>query len=232
MRYLPAAILCLGLFWGCRVQNVSSFWNTHSIDYTDISAAEEQFADFAELAVAAPERDAMVAMDVLFDKLKQDPVAYYIYSNWIDGAFYNPLSPCRNATLYVKAVERMMSDGIFDQAEWTPFHKRSEWIHYNLEGSAATVPGLSQIERRTLILVLDLSCPSCREALETLASAPEWDGVDKVAVCMGYGSMPSVPNWDYLFPENASDVFDIHMTPVYFVVAADGTVERGYKPAL
>lgn len=232
MRYFPTVILCLGLLLGCQAPNVSSFWNTHSIDYSDISAAENQFADFAELATSAREQDALEAMDVLFDKLKQDTVAYYIYSNWIDGAFYNPLSPCRNATLYVKAVDRMMSDGIFDQDELTPFLKRSEWIHYNLEGSAAIVPGLSQIEKRTLILVLDLSCPSCREALETLASAPEWDGVDRIAVCLGYGPKPSIPGWEYLFPENATDVFDIHMTPIYFVVAADGTVERGYKPAL
>ena len=232
MRYLLTVILCLGLLLGCRVQNVSSFWNTHSIDYSDIKAAEDQFADFAELAVAAPERDAMAAMDVLFDKLKQDPVAYYIYTNWIDGAFYNPLSPCRNASIYGKAVERIVADGILDDNEYAPFLKKAEWMQYNLEGSKAIIPGLSQIDARTLVLVLDLNCSSCREALESLASDHEWKELHKMAICMGLGPMPSIPGWEYLFPENASAVFDIHMTPFYFVVAADGTVERGYTTAL
>jgi hypothetical protein len=48
----------------------------------------------------------------------------------------------------------------------------------------------------------------------------------------GYGSAPDVPGWEYVYPENANSVFDIHMTPVYFVVAADGTVESGYTLAL
>ena len=54
----------------------------------------------------------------------------------------------------------------------------------------------------------------------------------KLAVCLGYGPEPAVPGWDYLFPENGSAVFDIGMTPVCFVVAADGTVESGYSLVL
>ena len=85
---------------------------------------------------------------------------------------------------------------------------------------------------RTLVLVLDLGCPTCREALETVATDPQWDGLQKLAVGLGYGPKPEVPGWEYLFPENGTTVFDLHMTPIYFVVNADGTVESGYTPAL
>lgn len=232
MRYLSTAILCLVLLAGCQAPDVSTFWNTRDIDYSDIRAAEDQFADFAELAVRAPEQDALQALDVLFDKMKQDTVAYYIYSDWMDGAFYNPLSPCRNPALFSKAVERIVADGILDEHECDPFLQKREWIGYNLEGTQATVPGLSRFDTRMLVLVLDLGCPSCREALETLEADPRWEGVKKMAIGLGYGPEPAVPGWEYLFPENAAAVFDIHMTPVYFVVAADGSVESGYTLAL
>ena len=226
------SVLCLALLMGCQAAGVGQFWNTHSIDYSDIRAAEDQFADFAELAVSAPEEEALAALDVLFDKLKQDTVGYYLYSEWMDGAFYNLLSPCRNVTLYGKAVDRIVADGILQPYECEPFLQRREWIQYNQEGAKAFVPGMSRFDARTLVLVLDLGCPSCREALETVAADPQWSGLDKLAVGLGYGPKPEVPGWEYLFPENGAAVFDIHMTPIYFVAAADGTVESGYTPAL
>lgn len=232
MKSTLTSVLCLALLAGCQAAGVGQFWNTHSIDYSDIRAAENQFADFAELAVSAPEEEALAALDVLFDKLKQDTVGYYLYSEWMDGAFYNLLSPCRNVTLYGKAVDRIVADGILQPYECEPFLQRREWIQYNQEGAKAFVPGLSRFDARTLVLVLDLGCPSCREALETVAADPQWSGLDKLAVGLGYGPKPEVPGWEYLFPENGSAVFDIHMTPIYFVAAADGTVESGYTPAL
>ena len=218
MKRIFTAVLCLALLAGCRASGVGEFWNTHSIDYSDIHAAEEQFADFAELAVAAPEEDALTALDAFFDKLKQDTVAYYVYAEWMDGAFYNLLSPCRNPVLYGKAVDRMVADGILTENDYAPYLRRREWIGYNLEGAQAFVPGMSSSD--------------AREALEKLGGDPQWEGVRKMAVGLGYGPHPDVPGWEFLFPENGTAVFDIGMTPVYFVVAADGTVERGYTLAL
>ena len=55
MKRTFTAVLCLALLAGCQASGVGNFWYTHSIDYSDIHAAEDQFADFSELAVAAPE---------------------------------------------------------------------------------------------------------------------------------------------------------------------------------
>ena len=232
MKNFVAAILCLAHLAGCQAGGVGNFWEKHSIDYSDIRAAEDQFADFAELAVAAPEEEALTALDDLFDLLQKDTVGYYVYAEWMDGAFYSVLSPCRSATLYRKAVDRMVADGVLTENDYAPYLRRQEWIGYNLEGAQAFVPGISSFDTRTLVLVLDLGCPSCREALEKLGDDPQWEGVRKLAVGLGYGLHPDVPGWDFLFPENGKAVFDIGMTPVYFVVAADGTVERGYTLAL
>ena len=78
MKNFTTAVLCLALLAGCQASGVSRFWDTHSIDYSDIRAAEDQFADFAERTVSAPDQDALAALDVLFDKLKQDTAAYYL----------------------------------------------------------------------------------------------------------------------------------------------------------
>ena len=232
MRHSAVFILCLALLTGCQASGIRGFWNDVPLLENDLSVSEDRFASFAEQAVSAPEEDALAAMDDLFDKLKEDPVAYYIYTEWIDASFYSPLSPCRSAVLYDKAVDRIVADGILSADECGPFLRNREWILYNREGAKATVPGISEFNARTLVLVLDMSCPSCREALQNLAEDPQWNDAKKLAVCLGYGPQPSVPGWDYLFPENGAVVFDIHMTPVYFVVAADGTVERGYTLAL
>lgn len=232
MKKWLVILLCMALFAGCRGQGVRSFWDTHSIDYSDIDAAEEQFATFAEKAVASNEEDALAAIDALFDLLKEDEVAYYIYLDWINGAFYSLLSPCRSAVLYGKAVDRMVRDGILSPEDCEPFVRRREWIQYNRAGEPAKVPGLETFDARTLVLVLDLACPSCREALEKLAAAPEWAMVRKVAVACGPGPEPSIQGWEYLFPGNATAVFDPRMTPVYFVVGENGLVETSYTLAL
>jgi len=232
MRKLSLYVLCLVLLAGCQTGNVLTFWDGRSIDVENMDAAEQQFADFAELAASAPEQDALAALDILFDKLMQDPVAYYVYADWMDGAFYSLLSPCRSDVLYGKAVERMMTDGIMEEGIYAPCLKRLEWMQYNLEGAKAIVPGCSHFDTRTLVLVIDLGCPSCREALEKLGTDPAWSGTRKIAVGLGDGPQPAVPGWEYLFPENGMALFDKSMSPVYFVVASDGTVEKGYTLAL
>lgn len=226
-----ALSLILLILASCKEQGVRSFWNTHSIDYSDIDAAEEQFADFAELAVAAPEKDGLAALDGLFKQLKKDEVGYYIYADWMAGAFYNLLSPCRNPLLFNRAVEHMVKDGIMSEGSYQSFLRQREWIQYNQKGSKATVPGLS-IRERTLVLVLDLGCSSCREALEKLGSDQQWEGLRHIAVGCGRGPIPTVPGWEYLTHEEASVVFDPKLTPIYFVVGADGTVEVPYSLAL
>ena len=227
-----ALSLILLILASCNQQGVRSFWKDHSIDYTDIQAAEDQFAQYAELAVAAPEKDALASLECLFKQLKKDEVAYYIYADWMAGAFYNLLSPCRSPLLFTRAVEHMVKDGIMTEGSYQSFLRQRDWIQYNLPGAPATVPGYPAFTEPTLVLVLDLSCPSCRKALEQLSADTRWAGVRRVAVCCGDGPHPAVPGWDYLFPEDANTVFDPHLTPIYFVVAADGTVESGYTPAL
>lgn len=224
-----AAVALLSL--SCARTGVAAFWDTHSIDYSDIHAAEDQFADFAELAVAAPEKEALQALDVLFDQLKKDEVAYYIYSDWMSGAFYNLLSPCRSAVLFSKAVERMVTDGVLTASACEPFLRQRDWIQYNLAGAPATVPGVA-LDGRTLVLVLDLGCSSCRLALEKLGEDPRWEGLRHVAIGCGYGPTPSVEGWEYVVPADAAVVFDPRLTPIYFVVGKDGRVEVPYALAL
>ena len=215
MKRCVSLLLCLSLL-ACSEAGFRGYWKAHSIDYTDIQAAEDQFALYAEQAVAAPEAEALTSLDVLFDRLQKDEVAYFLYTGWIDGAFYPVLSPCRNAALYTKAVERMAADGIISEEEVARRQQKSRWIQFNRKGAPATVPGFEPDGRRTLVLVLDPACPSCREAVEAVSADPRWEDVPRVTVFCG----------------DAPDVFDPQLTPVYFVVSADGTVETPYTPVL
>ena len=192
-----------------------------------ICHAEDRFADFAELTADASQEDALYGLDRLFDRLEQDAVAYFIYVEWMEAAFYNPFSPCRNQALFSHAVDRIVTGGILMEDEYAPLLQRKEWMGFNLAGTPAVVPGVNLQGERTLVLVLDLSCPSCREALSAFDD-PQWEGLRRVAVCCGHGPEPSVAHWEYIIPEHADAVFDRHMTPVYFVVSADGVVERTY----
>lgn len=228
-----ASFILLGilLLLACGRQGIRYYWDTHSTDYADIRAAEDQFAAFAELAVEAPEKEALAALDRLFDQLKQDEVGYCIYADWMAGAFYSLYSPCRSPLLFSKAVDRIVADGIVPNGLYEQWVRQRGWIQYNQVGEPATVPGLITFEGRTLVLLLDLGCPSCRAALEVLGADTRWAACRHVAVGLGFGPEPDVPGWEYLHTEESAAVFDPHLTPVYFVVAADGTVEIPYTPA-
>ena len=126
----------------------------------------------------------------------------------------------------------MTTDGILSESEWEPYLRKQTWMQYNQVGDPATIPGVTLDGRRTLVLVLDLGCPSCKETLTTLAAQPEWADVRRVAIGCGYGPEPGVPGWDYYFPDNATEIFDPQMTPVWFVVSGDGTVETPYTLVL
>lgn len=225
MTRYAALIFSLALLMGCQGAGVKSFWKTHRINLEDIQQEEDQFASFAQLAVRSQEKDALEALDGLFDILREDEVMYYVYTDWMDAAFYSLLSPCRSAVLYSKAVERMVEDGILNGSDIDSRLQRKDWINYNTKGVKATVPG-AVIREHTLVLVLDQGCPSCKDALAKLSA--DWKGVRLLAICCGNGPLPVHPGWEYLTDNQSRVVFDPQMTPIYFVVDADGTVEIPY----
>lgn len=233
MRFsIPATICAMSLLLGCSNNTLSQFWKGVPLLEEDIRVSEERFADFAELAVASPEKEATAALDALFDRLREDEVAYYVYAAWIDGAFYSVLSPCRSAVLYSYAVNRIVKDGVLNQDECRPYLKRRDWICYNVEGAPATIPGVILNGKRTLVLVMDLSCPSCRKALDVLSQDSAWNGVRKIALGIGYGSIPEAEGWELYTPENAAEFYDVHISPVYYVVSPDGIVELSYTAVI
>jgi len=212
---------------------LTGFWKDKTLLEEDIRISENLFADFAELAAKAPAEDAKAALGLLFDRLKaEDEVTYYIYSGWMEGAFYNPYSPCRNINLFTYAADRIASDGILSQDECAPLLQKREWMNINKKGEMAAVPQADLAGRSTVVLVLDLSCPSCRKALVSLLDRPEWNDHRHIAICCGEGPMPKVPGWEYQTMKNYSVIFDIKMTPCYYVIDAAGIVTQPYAPAI
>lgn len=227
--YIIALFSSLAILSGCQRSGIQAYWDKYKFNFDDIQKEEDHFADFATLAINSPKKDSFKAIDRLFDKLAKDEVAYYVYTSWIDGVFYSVLSPCRNADLYSKAVDRIVTDGVLTESECEQYKRKREWIGYNQTGTPATLPGVSVNGESVLVLVLDQGCPSCRLALNSLASKPEWADIRKIAICCGYGPAPAADAWEFYLPPNASAVFDPQMTPVFFVVDEDGNVETEYQ---
>ena len=232
MQRCLSIVLALLLLTGCRETGIRGFWENVPLIEDNLRVSEDRYADFAEMAVASPREEAFAAIDSLYSRLRTDTVAYYLYAEWLDGAFYSILSPCRDAELYSRAVEHIVTDGILPADECEPFVRKRDWIMLNRVGERAVVPGFVPDGMRTLVLVLDVSCPTCREALTSLGSNPDFVEARRVAVCCGEGPEPVVPGWEYIFPGNYSAFFDVRMTPVYFVISQTGEVEQTYTVAI
>jgi len=236
MKRLTAIVILLSLLTGCRSSGVRGFWDDVDICVTssNFDEAQDRFADFAELAVAAPTEEACAELDALLDKLRADEVSYYVYEEWMEGAFYNFLSPCRNVSLFNHALDRLLADGIMrDQMDRLLNLKYYNSI--NLKGQKCTIPPLHDVTgakvevpagQATTILVVDASCRTCAAALSTLVST---EG-RHVAICFGRLDPPQVPGWEYCFSSDVYDTFDTEAAPFYFTVDASGVVTTPYSP--
>lgn len=241
MRRVLTLLLTASVFLSCQSgkkpvgETLDGYWDRHEWHVTEgqVDKAEERFAAFAELAVAAPKEQGIAALGALLDTLKaKDEVDYYVYVGWVEGAFYNPLSPCRSFDLFSYAVSRYESDGILSPDECMPLQQKRRWMGINLPGEVAVYPEADPEGRSTLVLVIDLSCPSCRESLSRLAALNEWADARHIAICLGYGNIPDVPGWEYRSLKNASEWFDIRMTPVYYIIDPAGVVIQTYTSVL
>ena len=246
-QYLLTALCCLALLSGCksagekRQAELLSFWSGKPLLEQNIGDSEERFADFAELAVTVPEDCAKAAIDSLFERLNQDEVAYYIYAEWLGGAFYSFLSPCRNCNLFKYAADRILKEEVLDDYVLDNIKRMRTACTTNRRGSEMLLPRTTDDEGidtfiitgpKTLFLVVDLSCPSCREALNKLGDDPQFRGAWHVALCSGPGKLPDTPGWSYFRVPNPEEVYDLAAAPFYFVVDADGKIETEYTFAL
>ncbi len=218
------------LLAGCNNRSIlAGFWDDAGLTVTEDNYYEVQdrFARFAELLTEAPAPEAAEALESLFDKLQGNEVDYIIYSEWMEYAFHNYYSPCRNIALFGTAVRRIESDGILSPEEVGHLRKLEALDRLNRAGDRCTLPEGAEAEGPALYLVLDLDCRTCREALAGLAGThPE---AEHIALCFGYSPIPDIPGWKYLRPEGLQDIFELEAAPFWFLTDADGTVLSTYS---
>lgn len=225
---------------GCRDNSgVRGYWSSRALSIEDYPAAEEEFANFAELAVQAPEADAFAAVDMLLDKASKDEVTYLVYSDLILRAFGLLASPCYSGPIFIHAADKILSQGVVDAYTANQFEKRREFLLHNKVGDKAEIPELLDVNdqsfqfplvQRTLFLVVDQACPSCTAAMSHFFST-EWKDDWLVALCCGKGPLPIEPGWDCYRLPYSQTIFDTHEAPFFFVTAPDGTVEKSYTSA-
>ncbi len=228
--------VCTVLLSACSSgSGVSAYWNDvdPTVNESNYPAQRDRFAEFAMLASTSEDKESCAALDRLMKKLRKDEVSYYVYSEWIEAAFYSIKSPSHDPVLFEHAADLMINDGMMpDQAG------RIERLRYynslNLSGQKCTLPALEAADdsaplvpgtQGCTILVVDASCRSCIGALSALSGSPG----RHIAICFGSPVMPQVPGWEYCTSPDIESVFDIHAAPFYFTVSKDGIVQTTYS---
>ena len=215
---------------GCRDNSgVRGYWSSRTLNLEDYTAAEEEFANFAELAVKAPEEDAFAAVDMLLEKASKDEVTYLVYCDLILRGFGLIASPCHSVPIFIHAADAILSQGIVDPYTAHQFETRREFMLHNKVGDKAEIPVDFDfpLVQRTLFLVIDQTCPTCTATMTKFFST-EWKDSWLVALCYGPGPLPIEPGWDCYPLVADQNILDTHEAPFFFVTSADGTVEKTY----
>ena len=222
---------------GCQNNSgVRGYWSSRTLDLENVAAAEEEFADFAELAVKAPSKEACAAVDRLLKKAGKDEVTYLVYTDWIIRGFSYIGSPCHSCDIFVHAADRILSQGIVSNYEADEIRRNREFCLHNRVGDKTELPLLTDgdirdipLDRRTVFLVLDQDCPTCFESIRKF-NADEWDGAARTGFCYGHGLLPSVEGWDFYRIDKDQTLIDVRQAPFFYVNAPDGTIEISYTP--
>ena len=235
MKHLAIVLLVASasIISGCRNNSgVRGYWSSRTLDVDHYEAAEEEFADFVELAAAAPQADAFAAVDQLLKKARKDDVAYIIYADLIMRGFSSIGSPCRSCPIFLHAADNILSHGIPSGDMAMRYQKRRELCLHNNVGKAAEFPKLVggaalEISRRTVVLVVDQDCSTCRQSMQRFSSE-KWEGSALVALCYGHGPLPELEGWECYQMSRSQTLLDTSEAPLFYVVSPDGKVEISY----
>ena len=235
MKRFAVAILIASasIISGCRNNSgVRGYWSSRTLDVDNYKTAEEEFADFVELASAAPQADAFAAVDMLLKKARKDDVTYIIYADLIMRGFSSIGSPCRSCPIFLHAADNILSHGIPSGDMATRYQKRKELCLHNNVGETAEIPRLVgnttlNFDRRTLVLVVDQDCSTCRQSMDKFSS-DKWDDAALVALCYGHGPLPEQPGWECYQMSRSQTLLDTAEAPLFYVISPDGKVEISY----
>ena len=202
------------------------------MDIDHYTAAEEEFTDFVELAVEAPQADAFAAVDMLLKKARKDDVTYIVYADLIMRGFSSIGSPCRSCPIFLHAANNILSHGIPSGDMTIRYQKRMELCLHNNVGDVAELPELAdqaslEISQRTLVLVVDQDCSTCRQSMDRFDS-DKWSETAKVALCYGHSPLPQRPGWECHQMSRSQTLLDTREAPLFFVISPDGIVEITY----
>lgn len=235
MKHLAIALLVASasIISGCRNNSgVRGYWSSRTLDIDDYDAVEEEFADFVELATAAPEKDAFAAVDMLLKKARKDDVTYIIYADLIMRGFSSIGSPCRSCPIFLHAADNILSHGIPSGDISSQYRQRMNLCLHNNVGDAAEFPRLVgnatvEIKQRTLVLVVDQDCSTCRHSMDRFSS-DKWNDTELIALCYGHGPLPERAGWKCYQISRSQSLLDTTEAPLFYVITPDGKVELSY----
>lgn len=251
------ALLCSALVLvGCtsRQRSLDGYWaewNPSSI-MEDVAGAEEKFERWTKLLAKSEQEAVERSVEEFFAAITTDEVALYVGWEWTLSNLYGLGSTARNevaARHFVELVAtseacpadlREEAAGLLRILSHNRRGERVCDIHiFDSHGSATTL--LNEVDRPTLLMVIDTTCPSCVDTMDSVEECKEvWNAslkgeLDLLVISLGQSpeevgklaeSRPS-PWRLFCAPFVALDEahFDTTASPFVLLLDGDGAVE-------
>ena len=120
------------------------------------------------------------------------------------------------------------------ECDYSPLVELSDKDMLNHEGAEVSLPELLDSDgqplpsaegEEALYAVINLDCATCVSALRALADKPG----RHIAICFGHTPAPLIEGWEYAYPRDIDNYFDLDAAPFWFTVSADGHVTTPYS---
>ena len=224
MKRLVACLVLLASLLGpvgCTSSEVSldGYWDGLSLEsvVADVEVAEQRFCKWIELIAKAEPQTQDDSIEALVEVLESDRVLSLVVGEWATNYLYGVGSSLRNQPIYRKWLTAL------DKSEAIPDEDKSyvgqhlgyinhndvgqrieEFTMNNREGESVAIS--DHIARPTLLLMVDTTCPSCVDMMqsveecEPLRRALQRGALEWVLVAVGQTPESIVPLYDEKSP--------------------------------
>lgn len=261
-RHLTILLALIGVMvmcGGCRqTPSLEEYWSEVTPEWVmaDVAAAESHFTEWTERLAKAPKEQQHRSVDSLVELMCKDEVCAYIYFEWSVNVLYGLWSPTRNEETFGYLLQRINEEPVLESIRSAETRRLGELLQHNRVGSSAkdfvlydscgneSTLGEIREEKPLLLLVVDITCPSCIdiiaevESQQPIMEAAQRGEVRLLAVAVGShpmqlesfakeheGSLWQVRGASRGALEGA--YYDANASPCLWLIGEQGTVEVG-----
>lgn len=206
---------------GCISSEVSldGYWDGLSLEsvVADVEVAEQRFCKWTELVAKAEPQAQDASIEALVEVLESDRVLSLVVGEWATNYLYGIGSPQRNQLIYRKWLMALDRSESIPEEDKSYVGQHLGYINHNDAGQRVEEFALTNrwgesvaigdyLARPTLLLMIDTTCPSCVDMMqsveecEPLRKAQQKGVLEWVLVAMGQSPESIAPLDDQKSP--------------------------------